>query len=62
MKLIVELFYVEFRFKAFEKDSFFKSFHRSEKKMSLAWSWLKSFKQILQKKRHLLETNVSFSY
>lgn len=33
MKLIVELFYVEFRFKAFEKDSFFKSFHRSEKKI-----------------------------
>ena len=58
MKLIVALFYVEFRFKAFEKDSFFKSFHRSEKKkLSLAWSWLKSFK-----KRHLLETNVSFSY
>lgn len=45
MKLIVELFYVEFRFKAFEKDSFFKSFHRSEKKLSLAWSWLKSFKK-----------------
>lgn len=36
MKLIIELFYVEFRFKAFEKDSFFKSFHRSEKKN---WVW-----------------------
>lgn len=45
MKLIVELFYVEFRFKAFEKDSFFKSFHRSEEKIEFGLI----LTQILQK-------------
>lgn len=62
MKLIVELFYVEFRFKAFEKDSFFKSFHRSEKKIEFGLILTQILQTNPSKKRHLLETNVSFSY
>lgn len=62
MKLIVELFYVEFRFKEFEKDSFFKSFNRSEKKIEFGLILTQILQTNPSKKRHLLETNVSFSY